>query len=190
MKTGTGNLILGGLLVLLGILFLLNSLGVASFDFGDFISILWPIILIAIGVRILRGGGLSRRDLPAGVTLKKHSKFIGDLRFEAQGTEIDGWSGNLFIGDTLVNLSGAKLHAGENSMSVETFIGDITVTVPKDMKCKVTASTTIGDVKLMDKKADGFFVNLEHEDENYTTAEEKVKIIIRTLIGDVKVLPV
>ncbi len=190
MKTGTGNLILGGLLVLLGILFLLNSLGVASFDFGDFISILWPIILIAIGVRILRGGGLSRRDLPAGVTPKKQNKFIGEMLFEAEGTEIDGWSGNNFIGDAVVSLSGAKLHAGENWMSVETFIGDITVTVPKDMKYKVTASTTIGDVKLMDKKADGFFVNLEHEDENYATVEEKVKIIIRTFIGDVKVLAV
>jgi len=190
MKTGTGNLILGGLLVLLGILFLLNSLGVASFDFGDFISILWPIILIIIGVRVLRGSGFCRRELPVGVTPKKQNKFIGEMTFNAKGTEIDGWSGDLFIGEAEIDLTGAKLHPGENVMSAETFIGSLTVKVPKEMKCKVVASTTAGELRVMDRKSDGISLNLEHEDEGYSEAEEKIKIFARAFVGEVKVLAV
>jgi len=189
LRSGSGHLIIGVIILVLGIFFLLNSLGAISFSFGDFLNILWPVILILIGIKVLRGGGLPRQELSADTISKKYNKFIGEMTYNAAGTEIDGWSGNLFIGEAQVNLSGAKLHPRENVMSVETFIGSLTVKVPREMKCRVIASAAAGELRVMDKKSDGISLNLEHEDEGYSEAEEKLKIFARAFLGEVKVLP-
>lgn len=190
MRSGSGHLIIGVIILVLGIFFLLNSLGAISFSFGDFLNILWPIVVILIGIRILRGGGLPRQEFSADTIPKKYNKFMGEMTYNAGGMEIDGWSGNLFIGEAEINLSGAKLHPRENVMSVETFIGSLTVKVPKEMKCKVIASATAGELRVMDKKSGGISLNLEHEDEGYSEAEEKIKIFARAFVGELKVLAV
>lgn len=186
MKSGSGHVIIGVIILVLGIFFLLNSLGAISFSFGHFLNILWPIILIIIGVRVLLGSGFCRRELPVGVTPKRQSRFIGEMTFNAKGTEIDGWSGDLFIGEAEIDLTGARLHPGENVMAAETFIGSLTVKVPREMKCKIIASAAAGELRVMDKKADGLSLNLEHEDEGYAEAEEKLKIFARAFLGEVK----
>jgi predicted membrane protein len=42
---------------------------------------------------------------------------------------------------------------------------------------------------VIDKKAEGISLNLEHEDEGYAEAEEKLKIYARAFLGEVKVQP-
>jgi lia operon protein LiaF len=47
----SGNkVILGLVLIFLGLFFLLTSMGVIDWDFGDLISFMWPVVLILIGV--------------------------------------------------------------------------------------------------------------------------------------------
>jgi predicted membrane protein len=54
----TTKKIIGGILILLGIGFLLDTLGVLPFEFSFFhiVGRLWPLILIYLGVKILYGG--------------------------------------------------------------------------------------------------------------------------------------
>lgn len=92
MRSGSGHLIIGVIILVLGIFFLLNSLGAISFSFGDFLNILWPIVVILIGIRILRGGGLPRQEFSADTIPKKYNKFMGEMTYDAGGMEIDGLS--------------------------------------------------------------------------------------------------
>ena len=62
------------ILITLGVLFLLDNLGVA--DFGTIISTYWPLILILIGIRIFfRYGRSSTQSSPAGI--REHRSDTG-----------------------------------------------------------------------------------------------------------------
>src|SRR3989304_3646535 len=53
VKRNSHRIWLGGILILLGFLFLLDQTRVL--DFGDFISTWWPLILIVVGLNIIEG---------------------------------------------------------------------------------------------------------------------------------------
>lgn len=59
LATQSGKLI-GGILVLLGLIFLLDSLGIAHFSWGE----LWPIVIIGVGVLVM-WSSLRARDISA-----------------------------------------------------------------------------------------------------------------------------
>ena len=56
-----GSLIAGMVFIILGVLFLLDNLGVFEVSF----AVVWPIVLIGIGLALLLGGlGRRRQDTP------------------------------------------------------------------------------------------------------------------------------
>ncbi len=56
----TGSLFWGVLLIGIGILFLLDNLGIVYFD--EIISDYWPLILIAVGLKIILGAKGSNKS--------------------------------------------------------------------------------------------------------------------------------
>jgi len=54
-RTHQGRIFWGLMLIILGVLFLLDQLG--EIDFGEIVSIYWPVIFIVIGLSILIGSG-------------------------------------------------------------------------------------------------------------------------------------
>jgi len=55
-----GNILLGLILVVLGIIFLVNQISSFDYDFGEFLAKWWPMILIIIGLRKITTPGEPR----------------------------------------------------------------------------------------------------------------------------------
>jgi len=77
------NLIFGGLLLILGAGIIGRNLGYFSFDFSILWGILWPLLLILVGINILKSGAFSKKGsiaIMSGFEKKRNGwKLTGQL---------------------------------------------------------------------------------------------------------------
>jgi lia operon protein LiaF len=190
----------GAMMILFGALFLLDNLNVL--DFGDVMRNFWPLILVAVGVKII----LSRKSpdqgnwqqpppdaslgaVPAGFSTDylSESRFIGDISLQVTSTAFQGGTASNFIGDINLNLSDIALAEGQRNLAISGFIGDVTLVAPKNVPYSITASLAIGDLVMFGRKEDGVGVNRNFKSADFDTAITRLNIRISFFIGDIKV---
>lgn len=117
------------------------------------------------------------------------SGFIGDLHMGSDYFELRPTNVSHFIGDTVIDLTKAQIPYGETKISISSFIGDVKVYVPNDLEVGVAVSTSafLGEVKVLDHYDSGFMKNIEQQTPYYPDASKKVRIVVSTFLGDVKV---
>ncbi len=185
------------ILITLGILFMLNNLGVA--DFGTIISTYWPLILILIGIRIFfRYGRSSTQSSPSpsvnmGATQESNASAInssnvfGDVDLKINSKEFRGGSISNTFGDMNIDLSEIALAEGEQLLKLDGVFGDLHVLVPKDIEIAVTTHSVFGDVRVLGNIKSGFGQEISYSSPNYSTASKKLRIVSNQVFGDVKV---
>ncbi|MGE5315440.1 MAG: cell wall-active antibiotics response protein LiaF [Acidobacteriota bacterium] len=198
---GTRNQIsYGGLiLVILGVLFLLDTLDIAHF--GQLISTWWPLILILIGINILTKQRHEKRehygdtvDAVFGDTTQtinsnavSYSNVFGDLDVKVTSKEFRGGFINTTFGDSHIDLSEVDMAFGESLLRIDGVFGDVHVLAPKNTPIMVTGKTVFGDVSVMGVKKQGFAQEIVHKTDGYDEAPKKLKIYMNEVFGDVKV---
>ncbi|MGZ9583422.1 cell wall-active antibiotics response protein LiaF [Paenibacillus marinisediminis] len=117
------------------------------------------------------------------------STFIGDFHIGQDYWELRPMDISHFIGDSTIDLTKAQVPYGETKITVSSFIGDVKVYIPRDMDLgvTVTSSSFIGDVRVLDEKESGFMRTTNVESPYYHDASKKVRIVVSTFIGDVRV---
>jgi lia operon protein LiaF len=189
----------GAIMILFGALFLLHNLEVL--DFGEVMHNFWPLILVAIGVKII----LSRKSpetvswqpapeahlgaSPAGFSTDylSESRFIGDINLQINSQAFQGGTASNFIGDVNLDLSGIALAEGQRNLTISGFIGDVNLVTPKNVPYSITAALAIGDSVMFGRKEDGFGVNRNFKSTDFDAAITRLNIRISFFIGDIKV---
>ena len=186
------------ILITLGVLFLLDNLGIA--DFGTMISTYWPIILILIGIRIFfRYGGRSSQAAsqpePAtmgttqesGASAIHNSNVFGDVDMKISSKDFRGGSISNVFGDMNIDLSEIVLAEGEQMLKLDGVFGDLHVLVPKDIEISVTSHSVFGDVRVLGNMKTGFGQEIFYASPNYSSAAKRLRILSNQVFGDVKV---
>ncbi|QRG68490.1 cell wall-active antibiotics response protein LiaF [Brevibacillus choshinensis] len=124
-----------------------------------------------------------------GKSLPKDSRssLIGDFhltsgRFELSHLQV--WHG---IGDVVIDLSRAMLMQEEALLSVEGWIGDVTIYVPVDLPVSVSAELSVGDLEVFSNRQGGINRSIMIRSDHYDQAMQKVNLHISLLVGDIKV---
>lgn len=215
-------LIFGVILIAVGLLLVLQTIG--GIDFGDMMSVILPLGLIALGIWLIlrrRGKDASNNASatfesgPKASTIHvnietgqhhsqahftqasataqmgpegklRYTKMFGDQYIDFNNTRIQNIEVSSFIGDVELRLHGAELADGLNRMVVSGFIGDLRVHVPAGMAIYVQASTFIGDIDLMGRRATGFGNTVEAQTPDYQSAQAKLFVAANHFIGDVR----
>lgn len=130
--------------------------------------------------------GPIRRD---GKTLPKDSRssLIGDFHLTSGRFELNQmyvWHG---IGDVVIDLSRAMLMQEEAQLSVEGWIGDVTIYVPVDLPVSVSAELSVGDLEVLGNRQGGINRSIMIRSDHYDQALHKVSLHISLLVGDIKV---
>jgi lia operon protein LiaF len=194
----SGRVFWGGMMILFGVLFLLDNLRVL--DFGEVIQNFWPLILVAIGVKMLVSRK-SREPMPPtdanlgpgpgpgafSTDYLSESRFIGDVNLQVTSTAFQGGTVSNFIGDINLDLSGITLAEGQRNLTISGFIGDVNLVAPKSVPYAVTASLAIGDLVMFGRKEDGFGVNRTYKSPEFEASITRLNIRISFFIGDIKV---
>jgi lia operon protein LiaF len=176
--------VIGGLIIGLGIIFLIDSL--FDFDFWNFIWKLWPVALIVLGVYILRNQSRFRGDFKSG-DMSSDSRLFGDMDISLSGKEVVDHHYSTLIGDVKIDLTGAEFVPGEKKISISFLIGDVRIKIPENIPVKLSSQSLIGDIRFDDMKRDGFFQKLDHVDDNYESAGKKLFLSVSGVIGDLEV---
>ena len=191
-KSNTG-LLWGGILVIVGIFWLLNNTGAFEFDFGEMMSRGWPIIIIALGVWVLAGrNGKNRVSVTvsgthSGVVSEKMSHGVGELELSPEALDARGLEIKMGAGEVKLDLTRTRLEPSENSVTVKVGLGDVRIDLPKDVPVAVDAKTGGGDLHLLGRESDGFAARLDFKDPGYDGAPRKLRLNIRVGLGDARV---
>ncbi|WP_059102801.1 cell wall-active antibiotics response protein LiaF [Shouchella shacheensis] len=120
-------------------------------------------------------------------SLSMRRQFIGDVRYTS-GTfdlhDMTVWNG---IGEVRMDLSKAIVPEGETVIVFQVGIGSITLYVPADLPVSVQAGSVLGDVTLFKEKQTGFNQQVSIETRGFKEKRRRVKVVMATLAGDVKV---
>lgn len=168
-RPSRGRLILGGLLILLGVVWLLDVLGV---------TILWQptlsvvLILVGLGLIVLAPRGVHGGLLTAGVALTVVLSVIalapapltggvGDSRVRPDSLAELQAGYDQAVGELTVDLRSLELPPGTTDLQAEVGMGELTVIVPEDVTVRLDASAGLGDIEALGQRRSGFGADLE-----------------------------
>lgn len=170
-----GQLVLGSILVLLGLMLLVGS--IFRIDMWAFC---WPTGLILLGVWLVLRPTLTGPDKGSEVVL------LGDIRRRGVWNLADQtiWLG---IGDVDLDLTQAVIPAGETQLNLYGFVGDVDIFMPRSMGYAIRANGFVVHSDLEGEPTDNVLVPLEATSANYVAAEQRLRIEMTSFVADIKI---
>lgn len=170
-----GQLIIGALLLFLGLMLL----------FGNFLNIdvwalFWPLALIFLGVYLLLRPRFSFQGVAPDLQVFGGIRRSGMWRVE--NDEI--W---MFVGDVRLDMTQAEIPTGETHIRVLGFIGDVDLTLPKEIGLSFSSAAFVTDAKVNGQKHESFLAPYRYDSPNYAALERKVRLETIFFIGDIDV---
>lgn len=127
-----------------GGLLLLDALDLVDFDVWD----LWPLVLVAIGLRMLAFPGRSAPAPHDGADGALHcSAFLGSVERRVRSADFRGGSASAFLGGVHLDLTGADVAGGEAVLHVSAFLGGVEIRIPEDWTTEVRLTPMLGGVE-------------------------------------------
>jgi lia operon protein LiaF len=169
-----GQYILGGVLIFMGVLFLLGTL----FDVNAW-ALCWPTILVLAGLWLLLRPRLAGGNQAVDVVL------IGDLDRGGAWTVRDQ-EFYVGIGDVDLDLTRADIPLGETSIRIYGLIGDVEILIPQGVGITATSTAFVTDARFNDRKQDGFLTPVTFTSPDYDAAERKIRVEVLSFINELK----
>lgn len=138
--------------------------------------IIFPALLILLGVWLVFSPKAREK-----FTFTKFS-ILGDTILDGQDEHI-----LMGIGDAKLDLEGLSLPPGENEMKITGLIVDVKVRSSQANGIKILSNSLVTNAKVMGEEETDILYPFEYVSENYEGAEIKVRLLIESLICEVKV---
>ncbi len=189
----------GVILIAIGALFLFQNFNVL--DVGDILSTFWPLILVAIGLKILYDrksedgddveviddSGEQKDSSQISSDKLSQSNVFGDLNINISSQQFSGGSVSNVFGDVRIDLSQAKVIDKNCKLYVNGVFGSIYIKLPAGVSTKVKANTMAGEINLKEESHDGLFGNIKLEDPGFTESANRIYINSSIVFGSVTV---
>lgn len=144
-----GGKITGGILILFGVLFLLRTLHILYFRFGD----IWPLFLILIGGGILFNA-LYRNKYHLTVSEGSDPDnfitafaFLSGFARKSNTSDFRGGNLTVFMGGCEIDLRQASMESGEAKIDVLAIWGGIDIKVPADWSVSLKGLPILGGIE-------------------------------------------
>ena len=185
---GAGRLALGLLLIVVGVVTLLDGLGVIGFSFGFLLSRFWPLILIGLGALILYESSRQRAAPQDAANRIAYDAIFGDLKLTQPGWQLRDTRASTVVGDVKIDLSKAVIPDGESVVDVRAVIGDIDVWAPPDLPVALEAQCTFVTVDYFGRKQDVILRRYVSTPEAYDLAPRRVRVRAEMVFGDLNLI--
>ncbi|MCP8615518.1 cell wall-active antibiotics response protein LiaF [Salirhabdus salicampi] len=191
-----GSWTVGSFLLIYGSLLLVGQFGTFTFAYSD-VWRLWPLLFIYIGMNFLqfskkkkesvRVVSVGNMNQSGSSTDYREKHFVGNQRFTQENWKVepmDLWSG---VGDYRFDFTKAFIPEKETSITIRGWVGDIKMMVPEDLAFNIEATANVGDIQIIDQKAEGLNKYIMYETPDYGEASKKLKIKLDFQVGDIRV---
>ncbi|MFC2088971.1 cell wall-active antibiotics response protein LiaF [Calditrichota bacterium] len=195
--SNNSGMIWGVILIGIGVLFLFQNFD--FLDIGDIISTFWPLVLVAIGLKMLYDRKSRNEDDEVSYAEVKdeekelssdkltNSNIFGDLNLNVTSSKFSGGSVSNVFGDLRIDLSKAKVIDKSCKLYVSGVFGSVYVKLPDGVVSKIKANTIAGEIRLIDETHDGLFGNLKIEDPKYNESGNRIFVNCSIVFGSITV---
>jgi len=162
--------------------YVLLALGVVFFISGNF-AFLLAIVLIALGLFYMRSKSVHEY---AGSYTQKQNVIVS-IRHDKEPWELKNVSMWGVVGEIYMDLSLAIAEQKETTVLLQGVVGDVDIIVPEHMGVSVEASALVGQVDVARQREEGFANKIVWQSPNYETSDQKVKLIVSYIVGDIDI---
>lgn len=172
------GLITGGFVLFLGVVYLGRNLDLFHFQMRHVWRMVWPALLILVGITLLRG----RAAGPGGRTA-----FMGAV--EMGGSErwkLQGGSYTAMMGSVEMDLRAAEIPDGETLLDLTAIMGSIEIKVPRDVSIVGEGSAVLGGFTFLGQE-DGGVVASGRMERTAGDGSKTLRIQARSVMGSVEI---
>ncbi|MEX0796784.1 MAG: LiaF domain-containing protein [Acidimicrobiia bacterium] len=195
--TPTPQLVAGGVMILIGLLWLLERTGAVDFT----VTAVLAIATMVVGISLM---ALARRGAHTGLII--FGTTLGLVALLTAAAPLEGFQGG--VGDRLVeittvsdiepdyNLSMGKLtidlteladFQGEATLNASVGMGELIVRVPQNVGVEVAARSGAGEVEVFGQRVDGMGVDETYRSPGFEDMEDTLFLDIAVFLGRVEV---
>ncbi|HTR37482.1 MAG TPA: DUF5668 domain-containing protein [Bryobacteraceae bacterium] len=138
----------GGIIALIGALFLLDNLDIIFFNF----HLLWPLIIVGVGVVMLvhaleRQQHWSAGPAPSSDPMTQGSAVFGNAKRRIDSQDFRGGVANSVFGEVIFDLRDAVMTVDQAVIDVNVVFGAVKIFVPQTWLVQVRAASVFGGVE-------------------------------------------
>lgn len=149
----------------------------------DQFVLLAMIVLLSLGYYYYKS-----RQTPSGPGLYRIAhRLILNLRLDEQSWILKSMSFWQAIGEIRMDLSLAIPEEKETVIVLQGLLGDVDLTIPEDYGLEIEASVVIGQIGFGQSQDGGMLHRLSWRSPDYDQRENKVKLQLFYLVGDIKI---
>lgn len=195
----------------LGGFLLANNLNWIEIEIRSVWGIIWPVLLIYIGLQFFSGsrrsfmvfdedGGFSGRLHRPGRKsgpgsggsrpfrmVENVSTMVGELHLGDKAFELKDMHYDLMVGDLHIDLTRALIPERQVTIDLNGWVGDIEILVPADLPVAVYARVSIGDIELMGNNVAGMGRSISFQSPGFDDASRRVRIFLELKVGSISV---
>jgi lia operon protein LiaF len=175
----------------LGIIFLLVNLDVTDITAGRVWSIIWPLLLVALGLSLLKLPGRllfgDRSWHRHGEGSRHEGKLTGEIHMGGPGWRLEDKVIQLAAGQVHLDLTHAQVPEGETKLSVHGGVGEVEVRMPTGVGIAASASTNLGEINLLGLRSEGVSRHLEYTSDDYDQLAKGIRLDISLAVGQITV---
>ncbi|WP_018752112.1 cell wall-active antibiotics response protein LiaF [Paenibacillus sanguinis] len=127
-----------------------------------------------------------RKTQPEGNYLQKQN-ITSSIHWDRDPWTLRNTSMWHIIGELDIDLSLAMVEGQHNVLMFQGIVGDIDLVIPEDYGVEIEAFVLFGQIDFGQKKDTGMMNRLYWKSPNYELRDQKVKIIVSYLVGDVDI---
>lgn len=170
------DVISGAVVLVVGLLFLGNRLGLFHFSWAEFWRFFWPVVLIMIGWSLLT----NRAKTQGG-----NVAFLGGIERDTGQWVLKSEAYGAILGGVELDLSHAVFSEPEITLDLSAFLGGIDLRVPDDVTVYCKGTAALGGIDFFGKGKGGIIAMC---DESRLGSSNKVlKIHCRTVMGGIEI---
>ncbi|XID95858.1 cell wall-active antibiotics response protein LiaF [Paenibacillaceae bacterium WGS1546] len=164
-----------------------SRLSIVVVAFSALVLIITQFAMFALVVLVSLGIYYFRAKPPAdGTFVSKHKLFM-NMRLDEQSWVLHSMSVWHAIGEIRMDMSLAVPEDKETTIVLQGLVGDLDLTIPDDYGIQVDASVLLGQVSFKQIQEGGMFHRLSWRSPNFDQSEQKLKLQLFYLVGDIKI---
>ncbi|MEJ6952215.1 LiaF transmembrane domain-containing protein [Natronospora cellulosivora (SeqCode)] len=175
-KYRKNDIIWGLLLIALGAGIIARNLDLIEFDFSIIWNLIFPLILIYIGISIFRGGKISNKGQWAVMSaIEKSEANLENTQYTA------------FMGAVELDLRNTEIPEGETYMDLTAIMGAVEVKLNPDINYIFTNNTFLGGIEFFNNESGGILLNKKYEHIGNEESNKTVIINTRCIMGAIEI---
>ncbi len=191
---------LGITLIILGVLLLLDELGML--DAFEVLQTFWPVLLILLGLKMIffpKEKSIERpvtargpsEPPPVQAEEQEHyvyqNRVIGEIRRKIRAQHFVGARYSVTMGDIDLDCREMTLSSGQRTLFLSVVFGDIRVRLPEKVPYLVRASVSAGEVEVGQEHGSGLFVQRTLKSPDFDGATTRLIIVATVVFGEITI---